>query len=274
VSPSMGTALSESLVKHRRAFATFVTSNDDDEWQLSVEAKRLYGLFHEWNQAYFHGQLLVPHILLSEPKSPRALGDTARYSGWGSRLQIRLRPSLLTGTYARLRSGEAFKEGRFRYTADVLLHELIHHHNEEILHEPETGWHGHGPKFRDECNRIGAELGLPPVRTSKRRGADQHLPSCAQWPHTVRPAAYYLGALADPEPPEPKVPAACPVCLQVAAHLDQTLARFCLTRGMTAAQRYACVVDSLRQLRALLPASGVTALTRGPRAWRIRFGTA
>jgi hypothetical protein len=128
----------------------------------------------------------------------------------------------------------------------VLLHELIHHHNEEILHEPEDGWHGHGPKFRDECNRIGALLGLSPVRTSKRRGADQHLPSCAQWPHTVRPAAHYLGALADPEPPEPKVPAACP----------QTLARFCLTRGMTAAQQYAFVVDSLRQLRALLPISG------------------
>jgi hypothetical protein len=83
MSPSMGTALPASLVKHRLAFATFVTSNEDDDWQLSAEAKRLYGLFHEWNQAYFGGRLVVPHILLSEPKASRALGDTARYSGGG-----------------------------------------------------------------------------------------------------------------------------------------------------------------------------------------------
>jgi hypothetical protein len=58
----------------------------------------------------------------------------------------------------------------------------------------EDGFHGHGPKFRDQCNRIGALLGLPPVRTSKARGKDKALPSCAQWPHCVRPADYYLGA--------------------------------------------------------------------------------
>ena len=56
-------------------------------------------------------------------------------------------------------------------------------------------YHGHGPKFRDQCNRIGAMLGLPPVRTGKARGKDKGLPSCAYWPHCVRPADYYQGGL-------------------------------------------------------------------------------
>ena len=28
----------------------------------------------------------------------------------------------------------------------------------------------------------------------KKRGKDKDLPSCAQWPHNVRPAGFYLGA--------------------------------------------------------------------------------
>ena len=41
---------------------------------------------------------------------------------------------------------------------------------------------------------IGQKLGLPPVRASRNRGKDADLPSCAQWPHCVRPEGYYLGA--------------------------------------------------------------------------------
>jgi hypothetical protein len=35
----------------------------------------------------------------------------------------------------------------------------------------------------------------------KKRGPDKDLPSCAQWPHNVRPAGFYLGAYKpDPGP--------------------------------------------------------------------------
>ena len=78
--------------------------------------------------------------------------------------------------------------------ADVFLHETVHQWQHEVLGDLEDGYHGHGPKFRDQCNRIGALLGLPPVRTSKARGKDKALPSCAYWPHCVRPVDYYLGA--------------------------------------------------------------------------------
>ena len=49
---------------------------------------------------------------------------------------------------------------------------------------------GHGPAFRDTCNRIGGALGLPPVKTSKARGPEKDLPSCAHWPFNVRPEGY------------------------------------------------------------------------------------
>ena len=39
--------------------------------------------------------------------------------------------------------------------ADVLLHETVHQWHDEITGQVERGYHGHGPAFRDECNRIG-----------------------------------------------------------------------------------------------------------------------
>jgi len=40
-------------------------------------------------------------------------------------------------------------------------------YHDEVTGQVERGYHGHGPAFRDECNRIGKELDLPPVRTAK-----------------------------------------------------------------------------------------------------------
>jgi hypothetical protein len=132
--------------------------------------------------------------MFAEPSSSQRLGDYARVSDFGGHGQVRLRPSLLTGTHPSIRAGDKYAEGRFRLVADVFLHETIHQWQHEVLGDLEGGYHGHGPKFRDQCNRIGALLGLPPVRTSKARGKDKALASCAYWPHCVRPADHYLGA--------------------------------------------------------------------------------
>jgi hypothetical protein len=67
-----------------------------------------------------------------------------------------------------------------------------------VTGETEASYHGHGPAFAAVCNRIGAALGLPPVRSAKKRGKDRDLPSCAQWPHNVRPPEYYQGAFWPP----------------------------------------------------------------------------
>jgi hypothetical protein len=82
----------------------------------------------------------------------------------------------------------------------VLSHEAVHQYCDEVLHTPEKSYKGHGPVFAGECTRIGATLGLPPVRPAKARGPNKDMPSCAEWPRNVRPADYYKGALAEPEP--------------------------------------------------------------------------
>jgi hypothetical protein len=42
----------------------------------------------------------------------------------------------------------------------VLLHEMAHQYQIEILGQSEDSFHGHGPVFRDECNRIAAIMGI------------------------------------------------------------------------------------------------------------------
>jgi hypothetical protein len=179
--------------KHRKEFAAYAREHGHEAIRPLLD--RLYALWEDWNRQYFGGKLVTPHILLAEPKSPRAWGDHANISGWGSKNQIRIRPSLWDGSHPQVRAGEEYAEGRFLILADVLLHETIHQYHDEITGQTEKGYHGHGPAFRDECNRIGKELGLPPVRTSKARGPEKELPSCAHWPFNVRPEGYYRGAL-------------------------------------------------------------------------------
>lgn len=162
-------------------------------WQ-QLHLSRMLDSWHAWNRRFYEGKLLVPHLRLCEPSSSRVLGSTHQVGGIGEKLEIRLRPSILTGTHKDMRPEDAFAEGRFLFLEDVALHEVIHQYHMEVTGTIEKSYHGHGPAFRDLCNMIGAELGLSPVRSSKKRGEDASLPSCAQWPHNVRDPAYYQGA--------------------------------------------------------------------------------
>jgi hypothetical protein len=245
----------ESHRQHRQAFKAFV-EQETDTWQHSADAKRLYALFDEWNAAYFDGRLTVPYLVLLEPGSPRRLGDTSSISGWGGKLQIRLRPSLLDGTYPHLQAGAEFAEGRFRYVADVLLHEMVHHFHMEITGAREESFHGHGPAFRDECNRIGAALGLPPVRSGKKRGPDKDLPSCQQWPHNVRPPDYYLGAVIEPTPEPPQPPTTqkgCESCEAVSPLIDDALVQLRRLILLQKTGPYQACEQALLAIRAIVP---------------------
>lgn len=188
-------SISKSAVRHREDFQQYVLKQSD-QWHRR-HLGRLYRDWNEWNECFFQGCLRVPYIILAETKIPRAVGDCATLSGWGGPLQIRIRPSLLRGTHPVVREGREFAEGRYRYVADVLLHEMIHQWQQEVLTVIERGYPGgHGTSFRDKANEIGAQLGLPPVRAHKKRPGKTELPTCASWPHIVRPPDYYLGALA------------------------------------------------------------------------------
>ena len=162
----------------------------------------LYAAWHTYNASYFAGAMTPPYLLLAEPVTPRTYGDTSPASGFGAQLQIRIRPSLVRGTHPHVRQGlmdhdtrERCAIGRQRFVEDILLHETIHQYQMEILHADDASYDGHGPTFRDSANRIGAILGLPPVRNSKVRKKEMDKPSCAQWPYNVRPADYYQGAV-------------------------------------------------------------------------------
>ncbi len=88
--------------------------------------------------------------------------------------------------------GEEYLGGRFRYVADVLLHEMIHQWQYEVVGKTEVSYHGHGTIFRDKANEIGAKLGLPPVRV--KHGKDKDVPLCQYFAHAIRPDGYYLRA--------------------------------------------------------------------------------
>jgi hypothetical protein len=187
----------------------------------------LYGCWVQWNDLYFDGRLVAPYLLLAAPGWSKALGDFARTSCFGGKGQIRIRPSLIDGTHPHLRPGPEYAGGRRRFVEDVGLHETVHLWAEEFLHAPERGYKGHGPVFAGECNRIGQALGLGPVRQAKARGANAQLPSCAQWPHNVRPEGYYLGALAPPPAPEPAEPAPAAM-IPVQIVVDRLLGILCV----------------------------------------------
>jgi hypothetical protein len=190
--PASGDMPPAEHVDHRRAFRDFVLA-EAEPWHRE-HLTRLYALWEEWNERFYGGALEPPYLLLATTSIPACYGDCGVWSGFGGRSQIRIRRSLLTGMHPDMAAGERFAEGRFLFVADVLLHEQIHQFHQEVTGRTDDGYHGHGPAFRDTANRIGAQLGLSPVRTCKRRGPDRDRPSCSQWPHDVRPDDFYLGA--------------------------------------------------------------------------------
>ena len=176
-------------VEHRKQYEKFVLDNGDPT------VSKLIHLWNYWNTEYFDGAFQVcPIILLAEPSRPSVLGDYSPVGAYGNRAQIRIRPSLMRGTHPHTLPGAEYEKRRFLLVADVCLHETIHLWQDEVMGDLEPTYHGHGPLFRDKSNEIGAKLGLPPVRSCKKRGKDSELPSCSQFPHNVRPANYYQGS--------------------------------------------------------------------------------
>ncbi len=183
---------SRDLREHIKHFSL----NDAEPWHRG-HLTRLYGVWENLNDRYYGGVMVPPILQLLEPVAPDVYGDCSTVSGNGAQSQIRLRPSLLTGTHPHVQRGERYAEGRYRFVADVLMHEQIHQFHQEIAHRDEGNYHGHGPLFCAKCNELGADLGLPEVIVRTRPG-HRGLPRCAQWPHSVRSLSHYDGAYVPP----------------------------------------------------------------------------
>ena len=111
--------ISKADLAHRQAYQQFVLLEARPWYQQHLG--RLYAFWAEWNQGYFSSALVTPYVLFAEPSSPQRLGDYARVSGFGGHGQVRLRPSLLTGSHPSVRAGDKYAEGRFLLIADVFL---------------------------------------------------------------------------------------------------------------------------------------------------------
>jgi hypothetical protein len=135
--------------------------------------RALYEAFDAYNAEHFDGLLKQSLILLTAPASPRAEGDYAAQDVHGIPSRIRIAPRC--------------ERAGLLYLADVLLHEMIHAWQAEVLDDLENGYKGHGPKFCRKANEIGAKLGLGPVAPKGRGGLPR--PDC--WPSNVRPPGYY-----------------------------------------------------------------------------------
>jgi hypothetical protein len=197
--PSKIKQLRKADINHRKQYEKFVLK--DGHPTVSM----LLILWNYWNEHFFDNSFKAPPIiLLAEPSKPSVLGSYSVIGAYGNRAQIRIRPSLMSGTHPHMLPGEEYRKGRFLFVSDVCLHETIHLWQDEVMGDLEGSYHGHGPLFRDKCNEIGEKLGLPPVRTCKKRGKDAELPSCSLFPHNVRPLEYYRGAyVQDADEPRP-----------------------------------------------------------------------
>lgn len=181
--------LSDPVAGHRADYWAWVDDHAEPHKRTQLIALRDH--WQDSNRRYFDGRMTEPYITLTEPSAPQILGQCCPVSSWGSRLEIRLRPSLLDGTHPSLRTED--KAIRLQFVQDVLLHEMIHQHVME--HEPdinENSYHGHGPVFTAHANRIGELLGLPAVVVRNRKGEQK--PKAAQWPFCVMPPERYGGA--------------------------------------------------------------------------------
>ncbi len=199
--------MTDAVLAHRADYWTWIEANAVPDMRDVL--LRLRDHWHEVNAKFFGAAMAEPYITLTEPSKPSLLGQCWGTSSWGSRLEIRLRPSLLDGTHPAMAGGSGNPAGLFLFAADVLTHECVHQWQQEITGKLEGSYHGHGPGFAARANEIGAVLGLPPVAVRNRGGSADLV--CAHWPHNVRDPAHYLGAW-QPRPPVPLTGDICPHC--------------------------------------------------------------
>ncbi|MGH3569956.1 MAG: hypothetical protein ACRDRH_28885 [Pseudonocardia sp.] len=145
---------------------------------------RLLDHWERLNRDHFHRRLTRPHIRFATPAVAHALASYTPRRADGRLPKITIDHHLLDGTHP-LVDPDAPLDGRWRLTADVLHHEVVHAAQDHLIAgHPHRATHwDHGALFCKLADRVGHTLGLPPV-------ADPH-----GWPCNRRDPTYYLGAL-------------------------------------------------------------------------------
>jgi hypothetical protein len=163
------------------------------------ELERFGALWRKFNADHFGGRLDEPHISIGSPTSPKAYGEFTNIGGDGIRSLIMIRRTHVDGTFNRgkvplpgqtvrfFREGHSL-ESRWRWLADLLLHEQIHQAQYQRGSPSKTK---HDVEFAAMCNAVGDQLGLRHVVSRRRKGDAAVLPIAAAWPMNVRPGGYY-----------------------------------------------------------------------------------
>ena len=172
--------------------------NSFADWSKSFGSRQqqeLYLKWHEYKRIYFNDAPMVqPIIEIDAVHTLKRWGEYSFKNGSGLSGKITIRDSIAKGSYLHFDlQVDPTGVGHKRLVFDLLLHEMVHQYVYEVLGKSESSYSGHGPAFKEECNRIGEIIGLPPVRDCKRRGRYAELPSCKEWPFNVRPDGYYKG---------------------------------------------------------------------------------
>ncbi|MBY0459639.1 MAG: hypothetical protein K2V38_20155, partial [Gemmataceae bacterium] len=172
----------------RRTFADMVTTHAEPEFREWFV--RLYERWAGFNDRYFGGRLVPPHLGVGRT-SPRQFVECRTTTDFGMPTQLLFRGGIMFGTDRVVRVPYP-AEGTARFVDDLLLHATVKQFVLELHGTTEDTWSGYGPLFAAEANRIGAELGLPPVEPRRRKGRDV-AGVASSWPWALRPDGYYRG---------------------------------------------------------------------------------
>jgi hypothetical protein len=180
-------------VQERHDYALFVSQHAVEDYRSPLA--ELYARWRGFNQQFFGGQMVEPHLVLGRT-APRSLGQCSRTTGYGGMVQISFNARLVFGTNKEWVVQPWPAEGARRFLEDLLLRLTVRQLILEAHDEDESGYQGFGPLFVAQANRIGATLGLAEV-VCRRRGPGDTRPVASGWPHCVRPAGYYAGAVTE-----------------------------------------------------------------------------
>jgi hypothetical protein len=172
----------------RAAYATFASLYAEEEYRARLA--ELYATWREFNDDFFNGELVEPHLVLGRTAS-RCLGHCSATTGYGARCEITLAGPLVFGTNTDwVIRPWPHAAGTKQFIDDLLLRLTVRQFVLEVDGVNESGYRGFGPRFVKRANSISTRLRLSPV-VARRRGTDTTSPLAHGWPHCVRPASYY-----------------------------------------------------------------------------------
>ena len=169
---------------HREEFEQFVLAQAEPWHREYLTASMRPGMPTIGWLSGGHDPALSPLGRAADAQAPMEIPPA---TGFGARLQIRLRPSLLRGTHPVMARGARIRAASSALCRMSCCMRPSTSISWKFFRFPSPPMMGMACCFVIIANTIGAHLGLPPVRASKVRARDRTLLSCAQWPHTCGP---------------------------------------------------------------------------------------